>query len=347
MAYTTINKSSSFQNQVLYTGNGSTQSVTGVGFQPDWTWCKQRNTARNHGLFDAVRGVTKILYSNDTSGQGTAATSLTSFNSDGFSCGGETETNQNGGTYASWNWKANGAGSSNTDGTINSTVSVNATSGFSIVSYTGSGSNGTVGHGLGSTPNVYIIKKLNGASTWLTYHSALGIGYHLGLNNGTAQNANDATFANNTAPNSSVVSLGTWGDLNGSGNPYIMYCFAEKQGYSKFGKYSAVGNVDGNFIYLGFKPSFFLAKRITDGTEPWIMFDNKRNPFNGVDKNLKPNLSEAEATQNPPSMDFLSNGIKFRNLDGTFSNTSGKEFIYMAFAEAPLVGTNNVPCTAR
>ena len=138
MAYTTINKSTDYFDTVTYTGNGGTQSITGVGFQPDWTWCKQRNTARNHGVFDAVRGVTKILYSNDTSGQGTAATSLTSFNSDGFSCGGETETNQNGGTYASWNWKANGAGSSNTDGSITSTVSANTTSGFSIVSYTGS-----------------------------------------------------------------------------------------------------------------------------------------------------------------------------------------------------------------
>ena len=348
MAYTTINKSTDYFNTVTYTGNGGTQSITGVGFQPDWTWCKQRNTARNHGLFDAVRGVTKILYSNDTSGQGTAATSLTSFNSDGFSCGGETETNQNGGTYVAWNWKAGTTSGIATNGATTITpanYSFNQTSGMSIVNYDGNNTAGAkVAHGLGATPDMMIVKAMNGGSIhWAIYHKDMGNTHYMQFD--TNAQLDDAGVWNDTSPDSVNFTVGNSDKTNTV--TYIAYCFAEKQGYSKFGKYSAVGNVDGNFIYLGFKPSFFLAKRITDGTEPWIMFDNKRNPFNGVDKNLKPSLYEAEATQNPPSMDFLSNGIKFRNLDGTFSNTAGKEFIYMAFAEAPLVGSNNVPCTAR
>ena len=349
MAYTTINKSGEHFNTKLFNGTGSTLNVTGIGFQPDLVWNKARSGANvnDHRLIDAVRGATKNIYSNSNYYEETDANGLTSFDSDGFTLGNSNGMNNGSTAYASWNWKANGAGVANTDGSINSTVSANTTSGFSIVKYTGTGSNATVGHGLGVAPSMIIFKRLVGSGwNWTVYHKSLGNNYFVSLNLGNAQsNTSSSTYFQDTTPTSSVFSIGDSGHLNG--DDIIAYCFAEKQGYSKFGKYSAVGNVDGNFIYLGFKPSFFLAKRITDGTEPWIMFDNKRNPFNGVDKNLKPSLSEAEATQNPPSMDFLSNGIKFRNLDGTFSNAAGKEFIYMAFAEAPLVGTNNVPCTAR
>tara|TARA_R100000541_G_scaffold6168_1_gene13652 strand:- start:43 stop:1095 length:1053 start_codon:yes stop_codon:yes gene_type:complete len=350
MAYTTINKSSSFQNQVLYTGNGSTQSVTGVGFQPDWTWCKQRNTARNHGLFDAVRGVTKILYSNDSSGQGTAATSLTSFNSDGFSCGGETETNENGGTYVAWNWKAGTAVSGDTggSGTYKSyTGSVNATAGFSIIKYTGNGTNGmTVPHHLGAVPKMIIVKRLDSGSwNWQVYHTSLGATKYLMLNQNNFASTSSSRWYD-VEPTSSVFTLGNDTDVNINDATFIAYSFSEVPGHSKFAKYTGNGDVDGNFIYLGFKPSFFLVKRITDGAESWVMFDNKRqNSYNTVTGILKPNLSEAETKQTGGSLDFLSNGVKLRNTDGTFNN-SGKEFIYMAFGQT-LVGTNNIPNNAR
>ena len=179
------------------------------------------------------------------------------------------------------------------------------------------------------------------------YNKNIGAANYLALNTNAAQ-ATASTIWNSTDPTTTVFSIGTSGWTNDSGQNYIAYCFAEKTGYSKFGKYTGNGNVDGNFIYTGFKPALFIVKRITDGTENWIMFDNKRSTsgFNGVDKNLKPSYAETEQSQSPPSMDFLSNGIKFRNTDGTFNNAS-KEFVYMAFAEAPLVGSNNVPCTAR
>ena len=341
MAYTTINKSSSFQNQVIYTGNGSTQSVTGVGFQPDWTWCKQRNTARNHGLFDAVRGVTKILYSNDSSGQATAATSLTSFNSDGFSCGGETETNANGGTYVSWNWKANGAGSANTAGSINSTVSANTTSGFSIVSYTGTGANATVGHGLGSLCKFIIIKRLNSTNDWEIGSTALGWDKHLYFTTGAANTSSNRWQS--TAPTNSVFYLGPAAGNNASSSPLIAYCFAEKQGYSKFGSYTGNGNADGTFVYTGFKPAFILIKRY-DGADTWTIYDNKRTGFNVDNNPLFANATTTESTDD--DLDILSNGFKIRRNSGRI-NTDGANMVYMAFAEAPLVGTNNIPANAR
>ena len=344
MAYTTINKSSSFQNQVLYTGNGSTQSVTGVGFQPDWTWCKQRNTARNHGLFDAVRGVTKILYSNDTSGQGTAATSLTSFNSDGFSCGGETETNQNGGTYVAWNWKANGAGSANTDGGINSTVSVNNTAGFSIVKYgTGTGSATTVGHGMNTTPNFIIIKPLGtiSAGSWIVGGDNIDSTWNNVLElNATAAKASDPSF-NNTAPTSSVFSVGN-NNTNRSGENYIAYCFANVQGFSKMGSYIGNGSTDGTFVYTGFKPSFVMTKTI-NAVDDWQMLDNKRNGFNPDLFQLVANSSNAEQTSGNRA-DFLSNGFKLRTSGGSW-NPNGGSILYMAFGQS-LVGTNNIPNNA-
>ena len=349
MAYTTVNKSSSFQNQVLYTGNESTRSETGVGFQPDFTWIKVRSRADPHILTDAVRGTSSQLSSDTTGAQQTFSNMITSFNSDGFSLGANVDVNRNSETFVAWNWKANGAGSANTDGGINSTVSVNNTAGFSIVKYgTGTGSATTVGHGMNTTPNFIIIKPLGTitAGSWIVGGDNIDSTWNNVLElNATAAKASDPSF-NNTAPTSSVFSVGN-NNTNRSGENYIAYCFANVRGFSKMGIYTGNGSTNGNFIYTGFRPSFIMIKRITDGSEAWVMFDNKRaNSFNGVTGILKPNLSEAETTQGAgPSMDFLSNGIKLTNTDGSFNN-SGIEFIYMAFGQS-LVGTNNIPNNAR
>ena len=349
MAYTTVNKSSSFQNQVLYTGNESTRSETGVGFQPDFTWIKVRSRADPHILTDAVRGTSSQLSSDTTGAQQTFSNMITSFNSDGFSLGANVDVNRNSETFVAWNWKANGAGSANTDGGINSTVSVNNTAGFSIVKYgTGTGSATTVGHGMNTTPNFIIIKPLGtiSAGSWIVGGDNIDSTWNNVLElNATAAKASDPSF-NNTAPTSSVFSVGN-NNTNRSGENYIAYCFANVRGFSKMGIYTGNGSTNGNFIYTGFRPSFIMIKRITDGSEAWVMFDNKRaNSFNGVTGILKPNLSEAETTQGAgPSMDFLSNGIKLTNTDGSFNN-SGIEFIYMAFGQS-LVGTNNIPNNAR
>jgi hypothetical protein len=340
MAYTTINKSSVHFNTKLYTGNGGTNAQTGVGFQPDFTWIKARSNAENHNLFDAVRGVTKRIRSNGTEAEDTRATSLTAFGTDGFTLGSGSQVNTNGWTFASWNWKANGAGSANTDGSINSTVSANTTAGFSIVSFTtGSSGNNTYGHGLGSTPSLIIVRPRDNTSGWFVYHKTLGNGNYLRLND-TDVSASSSLFGN-TTPTSSVFTINS--GAYGGNYSSIAYCFAEKTGYSKFGSYVGNGNADGAFIYTGFKPAFVLIKN-TGATEFWSMFDNKRDPHNQMDKKLYPNGSNAESTTS--QLDFVSNGFKLRNSESEF-NQSGNTMIYMCFAEAPLVGTNNVPCTAR
>ena len=351
MAYTTINKSTDYFNTKLYTGNGGTQSITGVGFQPDFTWIKGRSGtygAVDHMLFDAVRGATKEIRSNTTSAEDANATTLTSFNSDGFSLSTKTNVNGSSTEYASWNWKANGAGSANTTGSINSTVSVNTTSGFSIVKFTGTGANATVGHGLGSAPKFIFGKNASvGTSAWAVYSSVLGATKYLNINT----NSGEGTFSgywNNTNPTSSLISIGSHGDVNGVGDNIIYYCFAEKKGYSKFGSYTGNQNADGTFIYTGFKPAFVIRKKI-NGNGNWIMQDSKRpssQPFNEKRGEISGNTTSAETSSQYYIIDFLSNGFKNRTADSEV-NGNGGEYIYMAFAEAPLVGSNNVPCTAR
>ena len=336
MAYTNINKSTDYFNTKLYTGNGSTQSITGVGFQPDWTWIKQRNGTGWHNVYDAVRGSTKRLQTNDTGAESTITNSITSFDSDGFSLGSNGDTNGSSNTTVSWNWLANGTGSANTDGSVNSTVSVNTTAGFSIVSYTGNGNaTDTIGHGLGAVPKMIIVKKLSGVSTWNVYHQAIGNtgALYLNTNDGTTTSSG---FWNNTSPTSSVFTYNTT-------NPHIAYCFAEKTGYSKFGSYTGNGNADGTFVYTGFKPAFVMIK-YSNATESWYMYDNKRQSYNAQGARLRADANEAEASS--ANFDFLSNGIKIRT-SGSAANTSGGSYIYMAFASAPLVGTNNIPATAR
>ena len=343
MAYTTIKKPSDYFNTKLYTGNGSTQSITGVGFQPDMNWCKTRtSTGYNHVMVDVVRGVTKVIRPNLTSSESTYTNALTSFDSDGFTLGADTngEHNRNGDNIVSWNWKANGAGVSNTDGDITSTVSANTTSGFSIVSYTGTGSQATVGHGLGATPKWIVVKRLQNAEDWAVYHASNGAGTYQSLNTTEGKQTNSNRF--NVAPTSSVFTVNTHESVNFAEN-YIAYCFAEKTGYSKFGSYIGNGNADGTFIYTGFKPAFIMVKR-TDSTSNWQINDNKRDVDNVQNTPLMANLSNAESTDT--SWDSLSNGFKMRQDYGS-KNASGGTYIYMAFAEAPLVGSNNVPATAR
>jgi len=353
MAYTTINKSTVHFNTKLYSGDGGTQSVTGVGFQPDWTWLKSRSAGYNHRLFNAVRGAGKNTASNLNDAEQTVDEGVTAFNTDGFSVkqGGVLETNNSSHTYVSWNWKANGQGSANTDGSINTTyTSVNTTAGFSISTYTGTGSNATVGHGLGAKPDLMIVKNLGATENWMVYHKELDTSapedYYVLLNS-NAGRVNEATVWNDTAPTSSVFSIGTHAATNQSGNAHIAYCFTEKTGYSKFGLYTANNNADGPFIYLGFKPAFVIFK-ILGSSGNFHMYDNKRTTSNTSTSpwRLRAETTAVEAQDTNDKIDFVSNGIKIKSNGVSINNHTGS-VIYWAFAEAPLVGSNNIPATAR
>jgi hypothetical protein len=337
-----INKPDEYFNTVLWTGNGTTATgITGVGFQPDWTWIKERSQTRSHVLFDVIRGATVQLNSNDTAVDATVAESLQSFDSDGFTVGNATSVNQNGETYVGWNWLASNTTASNTDGDITSSVSANTTAGFSIVTYTTSSSGtDTVGHGLGVKPDVLITKSRDNAYNWDILHKSIndnGVGRMIFTT--SAYSTGSSPYAN-TTPTASVFSFNA--NFYGASDN-VTYCFAEKKGFSKFGSYTGNGSADGPFIYTGFKPSFLLIKR-TDAAYHWYIHDNKRNPFNVMDKELYPSQSSAEGTA--VTKDFLSNGIKIRGTQVS-QNASGGNYIYMAFAENPLVGTNNIPATAR
>ena len=344
MAYTTINKSSDYFNTKLYTANGTTNhQITGVGFNPDFVWIKNRTTADGHVLFDEVRGANKRLVSSSSGAESTQTQDLLSFDSDGFTVGSNDNVNRGpSDNFASWNWKANGTGSANTDGTISSTVSVNTTSGFSIVKYTGNNTdNATIGHGLGAVPKVIFFKRLD-TGNWVVYHHAIGTDKYLILNLTDAE----ATATGLCNPNSTNIVIPTaYGGQNPSSTDMIAYCFAEKTGYSKFGSYVGNGSTDGTFVYTGFKPAFILVKQ-TNNTASWTIIDNKRDSFNVTDKRLFPEDANEEVVSANGNTDFLSNGVKMR-IGHQNINASGSTYIYMAFAEAPLVGTNNIPCTAR
>ena len=339
-----INKPSEYFNTKLYTGNGSTQSITGVNFQPDMVWTKIRDGVYDHNIFDVIRGVTKDIRPNTTNAEGTQSGGLTSFDSDGYSLGSWIPVNESSSSYVSWNWLANGSGSSNTDGSITSTVSANTTSGFSIVSYTGTGSNATVGHGLGSAPKMVIVKSTSAVGDWLVGHSGIGFTERILLNT-TGAKVTDSTSWQDTAPSSSVFSIGTNGACNTSSVNYVAYVFAEKKGFSKFGSYTGSGS--DLFVYTGFKPAFLICKR-TNTADNWKIVDNKRSPFNVVNYTLSADNSSAEnAPEGGIYIDFLSNGFSFRSMSNVAFNGSGDSYIYMCFAENPLVGTNGIPATAR
>ena len=349
MAYSTISKPGLHFNTKLYTGNGGSQSITGVGFQPDWLWFKKRNGAADSSLIDAVRGVRKSLTSNKDEVEYTESAGVSAFDSDGvsFDGAGFDHVNTNSDLFVAWCWKAaNSSGSANTSGDINSTVSANTTAGFSIVSYTGTGSVATVGHGLGVAPKLIIIKRRTGGTdAWpVDLRATSGTAY---LNEtGSVQAYGNSTPFPSTAPTTTVFSIGTANNANANGSDFIAYCFAEKQGYSKMGKYEGNGNADGTFVYTGFKPAFTLIKR--DATDNWVIHDNRR-PERGGNPNdaaLRANLADGEYGGSQ-GVDFLSNGFKARQNDGEF-NASGNSYIYLAIAEEPLVANvgNGIPATA-
>ena len=343
MAYTTIKKPSDYFNTKLYTGNGTdNHAITGVGFQPDAVWIKDRDDASYNQITDAVRGVTKTIYTNASDAEGTNTNYVKSFDTDGFTVGVNNANNQSGANNVSWNWLGANGTASNTDGSITSTVSANTTSGFSIVKFTANGSNnGTIGHGLGSTPAIVIYKRLDGTGSWYVLYTFVDGSQDYLILDSTSAKADLASSTYGTATSSTISNIGF-----GNTNSMIAYCFAEKKGFSKFGSYTGNGSTDGTFIYTGFKPAWVITKR-TDSPSDWVILDNKRNSFNVVDKKLESSNSDADTTQT--ACDFLSNGIKLKDTTTSYlgTNISGGTYIYMCFASEPLVGTNNTPATAR
>ena len=343
--YTAIDDPEAYFQAQLYTGNGSTQSITLDGetdMQPDFVWLKARSAADAPHVFDSVRGVEKRLLPDGTNAEATMTGGLSAFNSDGFSLGSNTAINDNTTTFVGWNWKANGSGSANTVGSIASTVSVNTTSGFSIVTWTSTGSTGTVGHGLGVVPKFIVVKRLvDSGYDWVVYHVDDTAGLYLneqGVNN-------DSSAANifGRNPTTTVFDITADGRIGGNttGDTYVAYCFADVAGYSKFGSYIGNSSADGPFIYTGFRPAYVMVKRIDDVSDYQIQ-DSKRIGYNVNNYRLNANTAAVEATSGV--MDFVSNGFKFR---GTPMNTTGGTFIYWAFAEAPFANSNGVPCNAR
>ena len=349
MPYTTINKGSIYFNPVLYTGNGSIQSITGVGFKPDLIWIKGRSSqAVNwHGLFDSVRGTAGGALSSNLTNAEPLETNLSSFNSNGFTFSNAGNfDNTSTVTFVSWNWLASNTTVSNTAGTITSTVSANTTAGFSIVSYTGTGSAATIGHGLGAVPRMIIVKNRDQADAWQVYHAANTANPetdYLVLNT-TAATADNIDRWNDTLPTSTLFSIGNGVEVNTNTEKYIAYCFADVKGYSKFGSYTGNSNSDGPFIYTGFRPSFIMYKN-SSNTGSWGILDTVRSPYNPSFPLLQPDTANAEVSVNP-FIDALSNGFKYRT-SGTDFNTTGNTYIYMAFAENPFVSSGGIPVTAR
>jgi len=327
-------------NTVLYTGNGSGQTITGVGFQPDWTWNKNRATTDFNILQDSSRGAGKELFSNSEADEESYSTSITSWNSDGFVLGNREPINANNEAYVSWNWKANGATtSSNSDGSITSTVQATTTAGFSIVLYNGEGDGqATVGHGLGVKPQVVIPKNRGADGSFHMYHEGIDSSapedFGILLNADNAR-SDDAGFHNDTAPTSSVFTVGTYNNFD---NDYVAYCFAEIEGYSKFGSYTGNGAADGTFIFTGFRPAWVMYKRI-DSADYWAIFDSVRSSANVMQNRLAPNYNYVEDVSTANQQDFLSNGFKLRGTDTT-TNANGGIYIYMAFAEQPFKYAN-------
>jgi hypothetical protein len=353
----TVVQGDDYFNTVLYDGTGASQSITGVGFQPDWVWIKRRDSANDHNLYDAVRGGDGSyfyeLVTNATDGENKYASgafgAITTLDSDGFSVNSSNAnfvlTNASGGTYVAWNWKANGTGSPNELGTISSTVSANTIAGISIVTYTGTGSAGaTVGHGLGVAPSMIIIKNRDDSagSFWCVYHkSAFVSGADpnvLYLNSTQAQTDDTNVWGNSPSFTETIFALGDYNGSNGSGDDLVAYCFAEVEGFSKFSSYTGNGIADGPFIFTGFRPAFLMVKRSSSGagTANWVVLDTSRDIYNLAGQALMPNLADAEYT--PASsgypMDILSNGFKQRGASVS-QNESTSTYIYMAFAENP------------
>ena len=334
MAYTDIDDPSAYFQTALFTGNAGTNAITNTGnsdLQPDWVWFKCRSAAEHHGLFDSVRGVTKVIYSNLTNAEDNLSDTVASFNSDGFTMGADSGSggsfNGSGKTMAAWQWKES------------------ATAGFDIVSFTGNGSARTISHSLSAVPKMYIVKnRSTGSLQWRVYHASLGATKHMALDATQAVGTASSVF-NNTEPTSSVFSVGTDDAANKNGDNLICYLFAEKKGYSKFGKFFGNGSSDGSYIHLGFSPAFVMVKDSSNAGYNWMMYDNKRLGYNGGSRYLIANESYAESGSSDNLMDFTSNGFKLRIADQNINRTH--TYIYMAFAESPFVTSSGVPTTAR
>jgi len=349
MAYTTIDDGSAHFQTAEYTGDGNSgRTVTNSGnsnLQPDWIWIKYLTAGVSHVTYDSSRGATKRLYIDFASTEATQSEGVQSFDSDGFTLGNASASNGNTIPFAAWQWHANGGTtSSNTDGSITSTVQANTDAGISILTYTGTGSAATIGHGLGKAPAWIIVKSRTTSANWTVRHHRTDNNYDfLSLNESNAATANDGAWTQ-TDPTTSVFSIGTASAVNQSGIGYIAYCFSEIQGFSKFGQYHGNGSSDGSFVYTGFKPAFLLVKSV--GARNWILFDSTRDSFNLVDEYVYANQSSAEAQSSTSGYDFLSNGFKARNTynDG---NVNHEKYLFMAFAESPFVTSSGVPNTAR
>lgn len=332
----TIVKGNTVMDATLYTGNGSTQTITNAaGFRPDLVWDKRRDSAGNNGLFDSVRGAGNWISSNATNAETSGVNGVSAFNSNGFSVGSHPDYNTNAATQVAWQWQAGqGSTSTNTNGTITSTVSVNATAGFSVVTYTGNSTAGaTVGHGLGVAPSFIIVKCRNFATEWYVKATAISGA----SNNALKLQSTDAVtsafnYWNSTAPTSTVFTLGNDGGVNGAAN-YVAYCWTPITGFSAFGSYTGNGSTNGAFIYTGFRPRFVLVKQ-TDAAGNWIIWDTARSTYNQMQDYLVPNSSGAELNNVLVSIDAVSNGFKCRTADDDI-NGNGNTYIYMAFAESP------------
>tara|TARA_B100000902_G_scaffold107898_1_gene109646 strand:+ start:665 stop:1726 length:1062 start_codon:yes stop_codon:yes gene_type:complete len=353
MAYTTINKSTDHFNTKLYSGNGSAGTAqTGVGFQPDLTWIKARTgtqETQSYILSDSIRGAGKYLFTDSNDAESTDTNRLTSFDSDGFTVGSNNAVNASSTTYVGWNWKAGttGSGTSTGSGTGKSyNYTVNTTSGFSIVKYTGNGTAGhTIPHHIGAKPEWVIIKQLGGTYDFRVYFDKEGASKIVRLNtSGNASSGSD--YWNDTATSSTVVTLGNGTGVNGNDGDYIMYAFAPKEGYCKMGKYNGNGNINGPFVYTGFKPSLVIIKDADNNGENWFIFDSKRPGYNFNANLLNPNDSASETTSGANGIDILSNGFKCREDNNGTNRSGGEGFNYLAIGQS-LVGSNNVPCTAR
>jgi len=330
------NQGKNYFDATTYTGTGSSNPIVNAGsFAPDLLWVKDRSRTANNILVDSVRGVNNLIRSESTAAE-VAGSFISSLNSNGFTLAANTlsdayYTNVSGDSFVGWNWKASGSTVTNTAGTVTSTVSANTTAGFSIVTFTGTGANATVGHGLGVAPSMYIVKRRSNTGNWYVYHISIGNTNRLRLDETSASTAESAAW-NNTSPTSTVFSIGTSVDVNASTNTYVAYCFAQVAGYSAMGSYTGNGSTDGTFIFTGFRPRFVMFKR-TDAVEQWAIRDTARDTYNASELELFPNLSNAEEDNNL-GIDLISNGFKIRNSANRYNASSGT-YIYMAFAEVP------------
>ena len=326
-AYTTIDDPEAYFQVKLYTGTGSSNAITFDGtndMQPDVVWIKQRNATMDHRFFNSDSGVQKYLKPNGNTHEGSDSNSLTAFGSDGFTVGSWDNVNDSSDTYVAWCWKES------------------ADAGFDIVSFTGNGTARTISHSLSAVPKVLLVKNRSVTNDWNLYHHSIGNTHRLIINNTTIKEDTDSAW-NDTTPTSSVFSVGTNTNVNQNTSAMTAFCWAEKQGFSKFGSYIGNGNADGPFVFTGFRPAWVLCRK-SSGTGNWIITDTKRNTGNPHGKQLEINVDAAEYDN--VRLDILSNGFKLRST-GSDANGSGTSYIYLAFAEAPFVNSNGVPCNAR